>query len=68
MTRSFIEIIDIHNKRRYVNINYIEEVVAMDENSCCIYMAFICPNAIEQDYFIVKRPYEEIVALIRESD
>lgn len=64
----FIEVIDLNKKRIFLNINYIEEVVELDENSCYIYMAFNCPDAIEQDYHIVERPYDEIVALIKASN
>lgn len=64
----FIEIIDSNKKRRYLNINYIEEVAESDNDSCYIYMAFNCPDATDQDYFIVKRPYDEIVDIIKRND
>lgn len=65
--RRFIEIIDSNKKRRFLNIKYIEEVAESDKSSCYIYMAFNCPNAIEQDYFLVNKSYDEIIAMIYED-
>ena len=65
------EFIDIHSKydknRRFINIKYIEEVVEVDENTCRIFMAFNVPDAIEQDYFDVDNPYDEIVSMIKKG-
>jgi hypothetical protein len=63
----FIEIVGSDQKRRLINVRHIEEVVELDENSCSIYMAFNTPDAYEQDYFKVKKPYSEIVALIEKA-
>ena len=65
--KRFIEIIDSNKKRRFLNIDHIEEVVESNENSCYIYMAFNSPNNEEQDYFLVDKPYDEIVSMILEN-
>lgn len=65
--RRFIEIIDSNKKRRFLNIKHIEEVAESDKDSCYIYMAFNCPNSNEQDYFLVNRSYDEIIAMIYED-
>ena len=61
----FIGFTDVNGKKRIVNVDYIEEIIEIDENSCCIYMAFNCPNAIEQDYFIIKKPYKEMFNVLK---
>ena len=64
----FIEICPIFNRsRRFINIKHIEEVVEIDENSCRIFMAFNVPDATEQDYFDVDKPYDEIVSMIKKG-
>ena len=65
--KRFIEIIDSNNNRRFLNINHIEEIVEKDENNCYIYMAFNVPDAIEQDNFLVNKPYNEIISLINDD-
>ena len=63
----FIEIIDQNKRRRFINISHIEEIAEIDENICYIYLAFNSPNAVEQDYFIINKPYDEIVSLIKKG-
>lgn len=65
--KGFIEIVDKVGKRRCLNVRHIEEVCEVGEHHCNIYMAFNCPDAYEQDYFQVRKSYDEIVALIREA-
>lgn len=65
--KRFIEIIDSNNNRRFLNINHIEEIAEKDENNCYIYMAFNVLDAIEQDYFLVNKPYNEIISLINDD-
>lgn len=65
--KRFIEIIGSDKKRRLLNINHIEEIVEKDENNCYVYMAFNEPDAIEQDYFLVNKPYDKIVSMIKED-
>jgi hypothetical protein len=60
----FISITGSDGKKRILNTNYIEEIVEIDNDSCCIYMAFNCPDAMEQDYFMVNQPYEKIVEIL----
>lgn len=68
--KRFIEITSNtpNKKRHFININYIEEIVESDKNSCYIYMAFNCPDAYEQDTFLVDKSYDEIVSMILEND
>lgn len=64
----FIEILPTSNKnRRFINIKHIEEVVEVDEKHCRIFMAFNVPDAMEQDYFEVDKPYDEIVSMIKKG-
>ena len=65
--KGFIEIIDRNVKKRLINIRHIEEVAERDEDSCYIYLMHNCPNAIEQDYYIVGEPYEVIKMLMIEK-
>lgn len=60
----FIEITDENNNRRFLNVNYIEEIAEKNDTSCFIYLAFNCPDAITQDYFVVKKSYDEVVSMI----
>lgn len=53
--------------RRLVNIRHIEEVWEEREGSCTIYLAFICPDAADQDYIETCQSYEEIVEMIRRA-
>ncbi len=64
----FIEIIPKWDKkRRFINIRHIEEVVEVDENTCRVFMAFNVPDATEQDYFEVDKPYDEIISMIKKG-
>ena len=64
--KGFIEIRNEYGNRMLINTKYIEEVREETESdSCSIYMAFICPNSVEQDYYRVNKPYGEIVELIK---
>lgn len=65
--KGFIEIIDKNSKRRFLNVRHIEEVCEIGEHHCDIYMAFNCPNAVDKDYFQVRKSYDEIVALIERA-
>ena len=60
----FICIVDKNGKRHCLNARYIEEIAEVDEKSCCIYMAFVCPHANEQDYIEVEISYDSVVDLI----
>ena len=62
--RNFIEIVCKDKNRHLINIRYIEEVVEFDEGSCYIYLAHNCPEAVEQDYFLINEPYDVIKKLI----
>ena len=46
----FIKITDKDGNRRLLNVNYIEEVLDIDNVESEILLAFNCPNATEQDY------------------
>lgn len=48
--KNFIEIVDKYDNRHLINIRYIEEVVEKTEDSCYIYLAHNCPDAVEQDF------------------
>ena len=55
-------------KRWLLNIRHIEEVVeAETKDKCLIYMAFACPDAVEQDYFEVKESYDIIIQKISDA-
>lgn len=58
--KNFIEIVDKYDNKHLINIRYIEEVVEKTEDSCYIYLAHNCPDAVEQDYYLVKEPYDVI--------
>ena len=45
---------------RLINADIIEEVQINWDGGCDIYLAFTCPNAIEQDYLSVKESYSQI--------
>lgn len=62
--KGFIEIVDKGNRRHLINIKYIIEVIETDKNRCYIYLAYNCPGAIEQDYYLVNEPYDAIKMLI----
>ena len=64
--KGFIEI-EADCVKRLVNIRHIEEVVEFDKNSCYIYLAHNCPDAIEQDYYLVDESYESIKAKIEKA-
>ena len=65
MAISFMEVVDSQDKRHLINIRHIEEIAEIDDKSCYIYLAFNCPNANEQDYYLINEPYEVIKALIK---
>ena len=56
--KQFIEIKYKDGKRTLLNINYIEQVIEHGDGSCTIYIAFNCPNAIEQDFIDVNMTYD----------
>lgn len=66
--KKFIEIILEDNRRRLVNIDWIEEIIEFDKNHCEIYLAFNQPNALEQDYIMALMSYDEIMKLLRGED
>lgn len=61
---NFIEIKCRDERRRLINVDYIEEVVEREGEGCYIYMAFNCPDCHEQDYFEVDKSYEEIIDML----
>lgn len=66
--RGFIEISNEYGNKVLLNIRYIEEVREHpDTDICTIYLAFNCPNATDQDYLRVNKPYKEIVSLIEKA-
>ncbi len=65
--KGFIEIRNEYGNRILINVRHIEEVREHAFNdTCTIYLAFVTPNAIDQDHYEVKKSYDEIVALIKE--
>jgi uncharacterized protein YlzI (FlbEa/FlbD family) len=64
----FIEVICSDGRKRLLNIRHIEEVVEnATKDGCFIFMAFNCPDAIEQDYFEVKESYDAIIQKISDA-
>lgn len=64
--KGFIEIRNEFGNRILINVRHIEEVREHSFNdTCTIYLAFVTPNAMDQDYFEVKQSYDKIVALIK---
>lgn len=63
----FIELIDDYGRKHLMNLLYIQEVVADDDEHCTIYFAFNQPNAYEQDHIKVNLPYERVVSTIRKA-
>lgn len=64
----FIEIICADEKKRLLNIMHIEEVVETEtKGKCLIYMAFTCPDAMEQDYFEVNESYDAVIQKISDA-
>ena len=66
--KGFIEIVDSNKNRRLLNIRYIEEIAECDKGRCYIYLAHNCPDATEQDYFLVNEPYEVIKMLLEKKE
>lgn len=62
----FIELPLVNGETVCVNVDYIEAVHAVDENTCTVYMAFICPDACEQDYYKVNLSYNKTVSRLYE--
>ena len=60
----FIEVVCEGKNRHLINIRYIEEVAENDKGSCYIYLAHNSPDAITQDYYLIKEPYDAIKKLI----
>lgn len=54
--------------RRLVNIRHIEEIIENADGACTIYLAFICPDAVEQDYIDTNYSFEQMVDMIRRAD
>ena len=66
--KGFIEIRNEYGNRLLINVRYIEEVREHAFNdTCTIYLAFITADAIDQDHYETKQPYDEIIALIKEA-
>lgn len=66
--RGFIEIPVEYGNKTLLNVRYIEEVREhADDDTCTIYLAFISPNCIEQDYIKCTKSYNEIVKLIEKA-
>ena len=65
--KGFIEITSKDGKRRLLNIDHIEEVSEIGEHHCNIYMAFNNPGACEQDYYQIRKSYDEVVEMIRRA-
>ena len=65
---AFIKITDKDGNRRLLNVNYIEEVIDLDNGKSEINLAFNCPNATEQDNIIVNIPFDELAKMIRNAD
>ena len=62
---NFIEIVGKEDKkRRFINVNHIEVVTEVNENRCNIYLAFNSPHALEQDYYELDKPYDEVISMI----
>ena len=68
MATGFIEVVGNREERHLINIRYIEEVMEGDNGSCCICLAHNCPNATNQDFYIVSEPYEVIKKVICGAD
>ena len=65
--RGFIEIRNEYGNKILVNTKYIEEVRENPDDTCTICLAFTRPDANEQDYYEVNKPYEEIISLIEKA-
>ena len=65
---AFIKITDKDGNRRLLNVNYIEEVIDLDNGKSEINLAFNCPNATEQDNIIVNIPFDELAEMIRNAE
>lgn len=61
---AFIKITDTTGNRRLINVNYIEEVLDLDNGKSEINLAFNCPNATEQDSVIVNVSFDKLVEMI----
>lgn len=64
----FIKITDITGNRRLINVNYIEEVLDLDNGKSEINLAFNCPNATEQDSVIVNVSFDKLVEMILNAE
>ena len=64
----FIEVIDKDGNRRLLNVNYIEEILDLDNGESEINLAFNCPNATEQDIITVNIPFDELAEMIRNAE
>ena len=62
---AFIKITSATGVRGLINVNYIEEVLDLDNGKSEINLAFNCPNATEQDSVIVNIPFDELAEMIR---
>lgn len=63
--RGFIEIRDNNEKRKYINVSYIESIEEVGENRCIIYMM---PNSLNdkvRDYHVIGRSYDEVIAKLK---
>ena len=62
---AFIKIVDTTGNMRLINVNYIEEVLDLDNGKSGINLAFNCPNATAQDNIMVNIPFNELVKMIQ---
>ena len=65
---AFIKITDTIGNRQLINVNYIEEVLDLDNGKSEINLAFNCPNATEQDSVIVNIPFDELAEMIQNAE
>lgn len=65
---AFIKITDTTGNRRLINVNYIEEVLDLDNGKSEINLAFNCPNATEQDSVIVNVSFDKLVEMILNAE
>lgn len=49
---------------RLINLRWVEEIWDNGKDGVRIYFAFNCPDACEQDNYIVDESYEEILRMI----
>ena len=57
------QFIEVHTKggKRLINLRWVEEINENADGCATIYLAFNCPNSIDQDYMKVDESYNEIL-------